>query len=220
MVRAKKVIEIVRVPDVGVEDLVHPTETPRQEEDIQEDTATEDEEPEPKPAAVEKPQKVKRVMTEEKLAVLKRAREAKTAKKLMQDEKAKMEYGEECVRMYMEKEAAAAPPAARKKPVKKVKFAPPPPQPPVLTRQQAEDEDSEEEESSEEEEEVAPPPKKKRRAARVPPVLTKKQRKQQQVDMMDSDEEDDVRRKPVKITQGEYQLSGIPQGNGWASFLQ
>jgi hypothetical protein len=123
MVRAKKVIEIIQVPSGDVSLDVPSLMEVTPPEDVECDISTDPEEAklpinetvpdledevmmtesEPEVLVLAKPvSKIKKQMTSGQLQNLKKARERKAQKKLATDTQTQLEYGKECVRLYLE----------------------------------------------------------------------------------------------------------------------
>jgi hypothetical protein len=157
--------------------------------------------------------KPRRVMTAEKLEALARARETKAAKRVAQKAADKVQYGKECVEMYVEQKKQEMPPPQEEKKPKKARK-----QKKVVVHAEVEEESEEsvsETSDDVEEEEVEQPtqPKLKRQKTTSG---TKKTR-----DIEEEEEDEEEQRTPFKRTPPQHQqyMYGSQSARHWGNIL-
>jgi hypothetical protein len=154
--------------------------------------------------------KVRRVITAEKLEALARARETKAAKRLAQKAADKVQYGKECVEMYVEQKKQEMPPPQEKKKPKKARQ-----QKKVVVHAEVEEESEESvSETSDDVESEVEQPKLKRQKTKSG---KKKTRDTKEIE----EEEEEEQRTPFMRTPPQHQqyMYGSQSARHWGNIL-
>jgi hypothetical protein len=154
--------------------------------------------------------KARRVMTAEKLEALARARETKAAKRVVQKAADKVQYGKECVQMYVEQKQQEMPPPPQEeeKPKKARK------QKKVVVHAEVEESEESTSEESEEVESEPEQPKLKRQKTKSGKKKTRDMKEMEE-------EEEEEQRTPFMRTPSQHQqyMYGSQSARHWGNIL-